>query len=139
MLETRNWFAKQPASEGELAEIRHALPTTLPLAYFDLLAETNGGEGPLPVNPYTFCLDPVVTVLDAFRSRNYDRPDLDGFLVFGGDGSRELIAFDMRSGLPGAIVTIDIVVGPESAEIVASNFDQFVSMLGHSSEDYRRL
>ncbi len=130
MLETRDWFSKPPASEDALAEIRQALPSTVPPAYFDLLAETNGGEGPLPVNPYNFCLDPVVTVLDAFRSRNYDRPDLDGFLVIGGDGSRELIAFDMRNGLPGAIVTIDIVAGPESAEIVATSFDEFVGMVG---------
>ena len=130
MLETRDWFSKPPASEGELAEIRRVLPATLPPVYFDLLAESNGGEGPLPVNPYIFCLYPVVTVSDAFRSRNYDRPDLDGFLVFGSDGSRELIAFDMRSGLPGAIVTIDIVAGPESAEIVATSFDEFVGMVG---------
>src|SRR5688572_7897662 len=54
MLETRDWFSKPPASEDELAEIRQALPSTLPPVYFDLLAETNGGEGPLPVNPYNF-------------------------------------------------------------------------------------
>ena len=54
MLETRDWFSKPPASEDELAEIRQALPSTLPPVYFDLLAETNGGEGPLPVNPTTF-------------------------------------------------------------------------------------
>ena len=130
MLETRDWFSKPPASEDELAEIRRTLPSSLPPIYFDLLAETNGGEGPLPVNPYNFCLDPVVTILDAFRSRNYGRPDLDGFLVFGSDGSRELIAFDMRGGLPGAIVTIDMVAGPESAEIVATNFDEFVGIVG---------
>lgn len=130
MLESRDWFSKPPASGGELAEFRQALPATIPSRYFDLLAETNGGEGPLPVNPYNFCLDPVVTVLDAFRSRNYDRPDLDGFLVFGSDGSRELIAFDMRSGHPGAIVTIDMVAGPESAEIVSASFDDFLGLVG---------
>lgn len=130
MLQARDWSSKPPATERELAEIREVLPSTLPPLYFDLLAETNGGDGPLPVNPYNFCLDASVTVLDAFRSRNYDRPDLDGFLVFGSDGSRELIAFDMRSGLPGAIVALDVVEGPESAEAVATNFDEFVGMIG---------
>jgi SMI1-KNR4 cell-wall len=130
MLEGRNWQAKAPATFDELSEIRSALPPATPDAYFDLLAATNGGEGPLPVYPYNFCLDPVVTALDAFRSRNYDRADLDEFFVFGSDGSRELIAIDMRSGLAGAIVAIEIVDGPGSAEIVASNFDGFVSMIG---------
>lgn len=130
MLEGRKWFAKAPATIDELSEIRSAFPASMPSAYFNLLAETNGGEGPLPVNPYNFCLDPVVTALDAFRSRNYDRADLDGFLIFGGDGSRELIAIDMRSGLPGAVVTIDMVAGPESAEVVATNFEEFVSIVG---------
>lgn len=133
MLQARDWFSKPSASKSELAEIREALPPTIPPAYFDLLAESNGGEGPLPVNPYNFCLDPVATVLDAFRSRNYDRPDLDGFLIFGSDGSRELIAFDMRGDLVGAVVMIDMVEGPESAEIVAANFDDFVNLIGVQS------
>jgi len=67
MLEERDWFSKPSASKGELAEIREALPPAIPPAYFDLLAESNGGEGPLPVNPYNFCLAPVATVLDAFH------------------------------------------------------------------------
>ena len=135
MLEGRDWFAKPPASADELGEIRRIFPASVPNSYFDLLAHSNGGEGPLPVNPFNFCLDPIVTALDAFRSRNYDRPDLDGFLVIGGDGSRELIAFDMRSGQPGAIVTIDIVEGPDSAEPVAIDFEQFIQLIGQSAPD----
>lgn len=130
MLEDRNWHALPPATSDELLAIREAFPLGMPSAYFDLLAETNGGEGPLPVNPYNFCLDSVATALDAFRSRNYDRPDLDGFIIFGGNGGGELIAIDMRGGLPGAVVTIDMVAGPESAEVVATNFDEFVSIIG---------
>lgn len=130
MLEGRNWYANAPATLDELSEIKEAFPSTIPSAYFDLLAESNGGEGPLPVNPFNFCLDSAATVLDAFRSRNYGRTDLDGFFIFGGNGSRELIAIDMRNDNFGVIVTIDIVAGPESAEVVATNFEAFVSLIG---------
>jgi hypothetical protein len=133
MLEGRDWFANPPASADELKEIRRVFPKSVPDSYFDLLAHSNGGEGPLPVNPFNFCLDPIVTALDAFQSRNYERPDMDGFLVIGGDGSRELIAFDMRVSQPGAIVTIDIVEGPDSAEQVATDFEEFVQLIGQKS------
>lgn len=82
------------------------------------------------INSYNSCPNPVVTVLDEFRSRNYDRPDLDGFLVFGSDGRRELIAFDMRSGHPGPIVTIDLVAGSESAGMVSTSFHAFLGLVG---------
>lgn len=135
MLEGRDWFAKPSASAEELEEIRGVFPKSVPVSYFDLLAYSNGGEGPLPVNPFNFCLDPVVTALDAFHSRNYDRPDLDGFLIIGGDGSRELIAFDMRMAQPGVIVTIDIVEGPDSAEMIAENFEGFIDLIGKKTAD----
>jgi len=41
----------------------------------------------------------------------------------------------MRSGQPGAIVTIDIVEGPDSAEPVAIDFEQFIQLIGQSAPD----
>jgi hypothetical protein len=57
-----------------------------------------------------------------------DQPD--DFFVFGGNGGGEYLAFDMRDGAPWPVVTIDMVVGPASAEIVAPSFDAFIPLIG---------
>lgn len=134
MLEGRDWFGVSGATTEELSRLRAAAPDDLPVRYLNLLAFSNGGEGPLAINPYNLCLDAAETVADTIGSKNHGQADLQGFLVFGGSGGGEYLAFDTRSGAPWPIVMIDMVAGGGSAEIIAPDFDAFYDRIGVEAE-----
>ncbi|ETI65200.1 hypothetical protein C100_03300 [Sphingobium sp. C100] len=113
-----------------MARLRALAPDNLPEQYLDLLAFSNGGEGPLAISPYNFCLDPAKIVADAIDSENCGQADLKGFLIFGGNGGGEYLAFDTRSVAPWSIVVIDMVAGGDSAEVIAADFAAFYDRIG---------
>ncbi len=130
MLQGRDWHGTAGAAAEVVEELRAAAPTGLPDSYLRLLSFSDGGEGPLPVNPFTLCLDPAQEVIACLANGNYGQPECDGFLIFGGNGGGEYLAFDMRQAPPWPVVTIDMVAGPESAEVVAPDFDNFIDLIG---------
>ncbi|MGY4398323.1 hypothetical protein ACVWZA_003529 [Sphingomonas sp. UYAg733] len=130
MLEGRDWFAVDGAVAEELLRLRVVAPPDLPKGYLDLLAFSNGGEGPLPNQPYNLCLDGAGVVAETIECRNHGQPDLQGFLIIGGNGGGEYIAFDTRSGAPWPIVTIDMAAGGGSANVIAHDFDAFYNCIG---------
>jgi hypothetical protein len=134
MLEGRDWFAVSGAAATELSRLRAVAPPDLPTRYLDLLTFSNGGEGPLSSQPYNLCLDAAGTVVEAIESANHGQADLRGFLIIGGSGGGEYIAFDTRSGAPWAIVAIDMVAGGGSAEVIAPDFDAFYDRIGVEAE-----
>lgn len=131
----RGWFGFPGASAETLEQLRQRLPPRIPSGYLELLALSNGGEGPLPVQPYSCYLDDVATVL-AGLTEVWRRDWLDeGFLVIGGNGGGELLAFDLRAlGVP-PVVAVDMVAGGESTMQVAPTFEMFLGFLGRESED----
>ncbi len=126
MLEDRDWTSAPGATEAALHALRQAAPVELPRSYYDLLAQSDGGEGPLPVQPYTLCLDPATTTAKAIRDGGY----FEGFIVFASSGGGELLAFDIRGAAPWPIIAIDMVAGPETAEPVADDFDTLLDLIG---------
>jgi hypothetical protein len=134
MLEGREWHGAPAAPEALLEELRQIAPVALPPRYYTLLSYSDGGEGPLPANPFNLCLDASNQVVEGIRTGNYGQRDLDGFIVFGGNGGGEYLAFDTRGPSPWPVVTIDMVVGSESAEQVAPDFDAFAEMIGREAE-----
>ena len=132
MLEGRDWYRMDGASAQTLKDLRAIAPNELPESYVHLLSVSNGGEGPLPVNPFNLCLDPAKDVISRLSD---PQTTADGLLVFGGNGGGEYLAFDMRNGAPWPVVTIDMVAGPSSAEMVASDFDAFIRLIGVEPPD----
>lgn len=130
MLEGRDWFGMSGAATAELSRLQAVAPRNLPARYLDLLAFSNGGEGPLSGQPYNLCLDAAATVVETIESANHGQDDLRGFLIIGGSGGGEYVAFDTRSGAPWPIVVIDMVAGGSSAEIIAPDFDTFYDRIG---------
>jgi len=130
MFEGRDWVGACGATAADLTQLRAAAPPDLPRRYVDLLAFSDGGEGPLPISPYNLCLDPASTVIATIEHRNHGQADLEGFLVFGGNGGGEYLAFDIRGASPWPVVQIDMVVGGDSAEVVAPDFDTFIDLIG---------
>lgn len=134
MLEGRDWHTKCGAPPEELAQLRESAPESLPSQYLDLLAFSNGGEGPLAVNPFYLQLDPATVVADTIRSENHGQDDLEGFLIIGSNGGGEYVAFDTRGGTPWPIVAIDMVAGGDSAMVIAPDFDAFYDRIGLEAE-----
>jgi hypothetical protein len=130
MLEGRDWHGTAGASPQALEELRAAAPEELPESYLQLLSSSDGGEGPLPVIPFNLCLDPAREVIDRIRNGNSGQPEFDGFLIFGGNGGGEYLAFDLRQRAPWPVVAVDMIAGRDSAEIVATDFDKFIDLIG---------
>jgi hypothetical protein len=130
MLEGRQWYRFDGASTEALAELRAASSAELPDSYLRLLAFSDGGEGPLPVNPFNLCLDPAREVTNRLRDTEDGQAEFDGFLIIGGNGGGEYIALDIRGDLPWPVVTIDMTVGRDSAERIANDFDTFLGLIG---------
>ncbi|QET05025.1 SMI1/KNR4 family protein [Cupriavidus pauculus] len=129
--ETRTWFKAEGATTEAIAALRSASPIGVPERYYELLAFSNGGEGPLPVQPHNFCLDTAEMAAASARDGSHQE-FFAKFFVFGGNGAGELIAFDTRADAPWPIVAIDMtnINLEESVMLVASEFEEFVAMIG---------
>lgn len=131
ILANRIWLKQPGASSEALQKLREAAGVELPDQYFDLLAFSNGGEGPLPVPPYNFCLDSAEDAARLKREKTYDE-SFPGFFVIGGNGSGEYIAFDHRGPEPRPVVALDMtnIDLDESAQLVAPDFPAFLALVG---------
>ena len=56
-LDSLDWYKVQGASPRAIEHLKSVAPFNLPESYLSLLRYSNGGEGPLAVQPYNFCLD----------------------------------------------------------------------------------
>ena len=118
------------ASAQNIEDLRIAAPNELPESYLALLSFSDGGEGPLSVQPYNLVLDPAQEVTARISNGNYGQPEFDGFLIFGGNGGGEYLAFDMQVRAPWPVVSIDMIGGRDTAEVVARDFDSFIELIG---------
>jgi hypothetical protein len=76
-----------------------------------------------------------MTVVETIESQNHGRADLEGFLIFGGNGGGEYLAFDLRIGSPWPIVAIDMVAGGRSADVISPDFDTFYDQIGVAADE----
>ena len=131
MLDGRNWWGREGASQEQLAALRSVVPENLPEEYFRFLSWSHGGEGPLPDQPLWIVLDTVEDVIGAIRGRSFDE-FFPGFLVFGSNGGGEAVAFDMRSGAPYPIVCFDMtnINADETIRPLAGSFSELVTLMG---------
>ena len=112
------------------------MPADLPPEYFQLLAFSNGGEGPLPVEPYNFCLDEAEYAAKQYADKVFHEY-FPGLFVIGGNGGGEAIAFDMRGAKPWPIVAFDMtnIDLDESVVTLAPNFVSFLDLVGVPPRD----
>ncbi len=132
----RTWFKYPGASPKALDALRAGAGIELPKEYFDLLAFSNGGEGPLSVAPYNFCLDSAEDALKYKVAKTYEE-FFPGFFVFGSNGGGEYIAFDVRGGKPWPVVAIDMtnINLWESVVFIAKDFRSFLALVGVEKGD----
>ena len=132
----REWHPARAASATALADLRSVAPARLPPMYLELLAFSNGGEGPLPVDPFNLCLYSAEDVIEIERERSY-REFFPGLFVIGGNGGGEAIALDVRGAEPWPIVYFDTtnIDLQESVRPLAPDFDSFMAMIGLVGDD----
>ena len=126
----REWHARQPASEADIAELTSWSKVQLPAEYLDLLRFGNGGEGPLALPPRYFQLYSVRDCIQLFYSSSSVLEQFENFIFLGSNGGMETIAFDLRTGPPWCIVMIDPVAGPSSAENIAPGMQALIEAIG---------
>lgn len=123
------WMAKPPADETEIAKLTSVVRFEWPAGYLDLLRRSNGGEGPLALAPLWLQLWSIDEVIE-FSRRKLPAWRFPGHFFFAANGGPESIA--MRRGMDGAleIVMIDTLVGLDSAQVIARDFDTFMNAIG---------
>ncbi|MBL4898840.1 MAG: SMI1/KNR4 family protein [Colwellia sp.] len=124
----KDWNKEVGATEDEMDELKRSVSFSLPDEYLDLLRFSNGGEGPLLVQPWHFVLDNVSDVLEPSIRSNYEE-FFPGYFVFGGNGGGELVAIEIETE---KVVSIDGTNTDlkESVMPISDTFPEFLEMVG---------
>jgi len=135
MLDGRNWFKNEGATEEAISRLSSVAPVPLPQSYLALLRYSNGGEGPLPVDPWNFCLDSAELAADTEEGGKM-KQFFPNFFVFGTSGGGDAIALDASAAAPQPVVQFDMtnIDLAESVRNLAPDFDAFLDLLGRSPE-----
>jgi len=135
MLEGRVWRKAEGASDAAIASLRHAAPAVLPGSYYSLLSYSNGGEGPLPVQPLWIVLYPAEEAAEIARQGAFDE-FFSGLFVIGGNGGGEAVAFDLRTAEPHPLIFFDMtnIDLAESVRLIAPTFDAALALIGREKE-----
>lgn len=135
MLAGREWFKLDGAGEESIRTLTDLAPFPLPESYLALLRFSNGGEGPLPVEPWNFCLDTAELVAE-MEQTGAQKEFFPGLFVIGGNGGSEAIALDANAPAPHPVVMFDMTNCnfAESVSTLAEDFDAFLEMVGRSAD-----
>lgn len=130
-MEVKDWHKAEGAGEVTLAQLRQIAPAGIPESYFSLLTFSNGGEGPLQVQPLWFQLNTAEEAIRAELEGDY-REFFPGLFVIGSNGGGEAIAFDTRGGEPYPLVMFDMtnVDLGESIRPIAADFESMIELIG---------
>ena len=131
LLADRDWHPAEGATDTSLARLVAASPVELPSEYLDMLAHSNGGEGPLPVQPCYFQIDPADEAATALEDRRHEK-FFPGFVIVGSNGGGEYVGLDVRGSAPWPVVALDMtnIDLSESVITIASSFATFVDLVG---------
>jgi hypothetical protein len=135
MLDGREWFKTEGASEEAISRLSAAAPIALPTTYLMLLRYSNGGEGPLPIDPWNFCLDTAEAAADTEENGRL-KEFFPNFFVLGTSGGGEAVALDANLPAPHPVVQFDMTNCnlAESVRSLAPDFDSFLKLVGRSAE-----
>lgn len=125
---SKTWFKLEGASAQALRALADVATAGLPQEYLDLLAYSNGGEGPLPSPLHTLCLDDAQSAAEPRRVALFEKL-YPGWFVFGGNGGGELYALDMRGNQPWPVIRFDGIDPKGSVERVAPDFCGFMELM----------
>jgi len=131
----RDWYQQKGASVEALENLRRVCKVEHPVSLIELLTYSNGGEGPLPVDPYNFCLDSAETIAESLTAGTFQE-FFPGYFVFGSSGGGEIFALDTNAGSGMPVVTLDSTNADlsESRREIAGGFEAFLLLVGKEEE-----
>ncbi|MBB5061463.1 hypothetical protein HDF16_006199 [Granulicella aggregans] len=103
---------------------------SLPTQYLDLLRYSNGGEGPLALEPLWFALYSTSECIELFHSDSAVATSFPGFVFFGTNGGLEMIGFAITTDAPWRIVMLDPIAGTSSCVEIAPDISAFIRQIG---------
>lgn len=135
VLQNRKWHKVDGASADAIAALKSLAPVDLPESYYALLTFSNGGEGPLAVQPLWFQLYPAEEAAQIERDGTF-RELFRGLFVIGGNGGGEAVALDLRENAPYPLVAFDMtnVDLEESLRPIAPSFDVALDLIGRDNQ-----
>jgi hypothetical protein len=135
MLEGREWHKVEGASSAAIEQLKVVAPVALPESYLSLLSISNGGEGPLPVQPLWLCLYSAEEVVQIEQAGTF-REFFSKLFVIGGNGGGEAVALDLRGTEPYPLVAFDManINLSESVQTIAPSFDAALELIGRGEQ-----
>lgn len=131
LIEGANWSGNPSANSEAIDRLRKVAGVHLPEDYYRFLKFSDGGEGPLAIDPGYIVIDSAEDAASQKENKIFDE-FFPGFFMFGGNGAGELFAFDVRDLKPWPIVMIDItnIDLAESVVRIANDFSDFLKHIG---------
>jgi hypothetical protein len=125
---SNEWVNALPAAERAVLDLITGAGIPLPSDYVAYLAQSNGGEGELSVDPHWLILWPAEDVLGA--NQGYQVATwAPGLFGFGSSGGGDMFAFDLRQGEPYAVVCVPFVpMTLDAVRRIAGNFTELVGL-----------
>jgi hypothetical protein len=122
----------KPAKSGAIERLRMWTPFALPADYFELLRVTDGGEGPLAIDPGWFQLWRTEEIPEHYRG--YATAEyFPEYLGFGSSGGGVMLAF--KEGAGAKVFGIDFCNSdPNDIWVIADDFQTFVSSMGDKAQ-----
>ncbi len=134
----REWDKRSVATENQINLLIEEVGRAFPTEFLDLLRFTNGGYGSLAYPPGILRLASIEEIIATWHATwRWRRDNFPDFLFFGSNGGLESIAFDIPRAVPWPIIMVDIVAGPNSAQVLAPSFADFISAIGLQYDDDR--
>jgi hypothetical protein len=129
-----NWSRRPPASEAAIRTLAAACDFALPQEYESFLRYSNGGEGPLCIEPWYFQLCSAEDVLSYNRDYKVGQ-FLPGFFAIGSSGGSEMLAIRKRDGSPCPVYMVPFIPMSECDAVpIAHDFEMFAMALGREGE-----
>lgn len=130
MLEGKRWVPSRGASDEALTKLVDVSPLSLPESYLACLTESNGGEGPLGVQPFWLLLYPAEEVTEIETEGSYHE-FFPGLFVIGSNGAGEAVALRTDKDGEARVVFFDMTNSDldESVVVLANSFDELLGLI----------
>ena len=124
-----SWTGNSPADKKALLRLRGSIRAPLPEEYLAFLSFSDGGEGPLGIEPGYIVVNSALEAAENAEAGTFAE-FFPGFFVFGGNGAGEAFAFDFRENCNCRVVRFDMT-NIDLDESVVTLADSFASLIPH--------
>ena len=122
--------ADHGASDTQIEALKAICPIPLPDSYLALLAESDGAEAGLSVDPLWLVIYDAAEVI-AIATSGAFTAHVPGTFLFGGNGGSEAFAFETVADRAGQIVSVDLGDPDSGPRVrpVAASFDDLLALI----------